>query len=106
MPGGIGTPRTGEVVAEYSRFLSAEPGLTVAIPTAFPAESLRIPLHEGAGVECKEGMKRNTRNRKKARAIARDLESIANHYTRVDFVHDTSLRWWPSPSGGRWYRMG
>src|SRR5437879_2610476 len=77
-----------DVVAKYSCLLSAAISLTVAMPTGFPPASRSTPLQEDGRVECREGTRKNTRKRKKARAISRDQESIAKHYTRIDLVHD------------------
>src|SRR5258708_8583138 len=81
-----------EVVAEYSPWLSAETNFTVAIATGFPPASRRAPFQESAGEQCRKGTCTNTRTNTNAQARARRRGSIANHYTRVDFVYDSSAR--------------
>src|SRR5882762_1476113 len=78
-----------DVVAEYSRLLSAANTLMAAMSMGFPAGSRRIPRQEGGGEEWREGIRTNTMTRKKARASGRDQECIERHYnTRADFEDD------------------
>src|SRR6266513_299049 len=80
-----------EVVAEYARLPSAAKSLMVARSTGFPAESRRTPLQEDAAEQWREANRTSPLARKKARANGRSQQSIARHYTRVDFDHDS--RW-------------
>src|SRR6266478_4305245 len=48
------------------------------------------------------GISRRKQRHKRVRAA----EEASRIIIPVDFDDDTTASWWPSPLGGRWYRMG
>jgi hypothetical protein len=55
-----------EVVAEYSRLVSAAKSLIIALFMRLPAESRRTPLQEGGGEEWSGKIRGNVRTIKRA----------------------------------------